>query len=71
MIPHHSGDESLLCRSLYECLFLGEFMNHGAVLTIVQLINHELSRKLMEKVKGAEELFSLPMEEKKKFSQRW
>ncbi|KAI6705621.1 hypothetical protein NL676_008583 [Syzygium grande] len=36
-----------------------------------QLINHEVSPKLLEKVKkGIEELFNMPMEEKKKFWQR-
>ncbi|XP_010057213.2 protein SRG1-like isoform X1 [Eucalyptus grandis] len=36
-----------------------------------QLINHEVSPKLIEKVKkGTEELFNMPMEEKKKFWQR-
>ncbi|KAL3739737.1 hypothetical protein ACJRO7_021068 [Eucalyptus globulus] len=35
-----------------------------------QLINHEVSPKLIEKVKkGTEELFNMPMEEKKKFWQ--
>ncbi|KAL3739738.1 hypothetical protein ACJRO7_021069 [Eucalyptus globulus] len=36
-----------------------------------QLINHDVSPKLIEKVKkGTEELFNMPMEEKKKFWQR-
>ncbi|XP_010057211.2 protein SRG1 [Eucalyptus grandis] len=36
-----------------------------------QLINHEVHPKLLEKVKkGIEELFNMPMEEKKKFWQR-
>ncbi|KAI6705624.1 hypothetical protein NL676_008586 [Syzygium grande] len=46
-------------------------MNDSTMLTIVQLINHEVSLKLIEKVKkGTKELINMPMEEKKKFWQR-